>query len=271
VKVVLDYLRLDLLAWLFIAVVLYRTYLILLDRVAPSLLWDGLAFAGVTYFVAYQVLAMFTAYYLAPVDVIAVLYVGRLIMLSWGKMLSWSKVAISMLAFAVLLQDVSLSTFAAFERKNDIAAKVKVASVLKTRHESEPSKVLRLFFPFASPYVIMEFAFYLEHRGVPLNYVALATRTIAKDSPCVAWFGDPKCYSVKAPAAGDLVIVLPEDLAWLAEASVYRKRGELLFSYEPRPRMPQWLCPLIGSFPLAAGNHQTRPDRWMDASVTLWK
>src|SRR5215471_12176831 len=92
-EIELAYLRVDLLAWLFVAVVLGRIYLILCHRAAPLLLWDGLALGGVAYFLAYQVLRIFSAYYLAPADLIAVLYVGRFVLLSWEKMWSWSKVA----------------------------------------------------------------------------------------------------------------------------------------------------------------------------------
>ena len=134
--------------------------------------------------------------------------------------------------------------------------------------------------------MIMEFASYLSYRGVPvegaeaepneLNNVALATSGVAKDGPCVEWRSF-RCHTVKGPDRGDLVIVLPDDEASLAEASAYRAQGELLFSYEPRPRMPQWLRSLVRNL---VGNlrmalpifvHKTLPDRSMDASVTLWR
>ena len=41
------------------------------------------------------------------------------------------------------------------------------------------------------------------------------------------------------------MIVLPDDEASLADASAYRAQGEQLFSYEPRPRIPQWLRSLV--------------------------
>ena len=91
-EIVLGYIRVDLLAWLLVAAVLGRTYLILRHRVAPLLLWDGLAFGGVACFLAYLYLSMFSTYYLAPVDLIAVLYVGRFAVLSWKKMRSWAKI-----------------------------------------------------------------------------------------------------------------------------------------------------------------------------------
>jgi hypothetical protein len=285
-EILLAYMRLDFLAWLLTCVVLGRICLILRGRAAASPLWDGLAFGGVLYVFAYYYLGIFNAWYLAPADLIAVLYVGRLAVLSWKKMGSWNKVVASMLIFTVLIQDVSLSALALFERKNVIRAKVKVAQVIQTQYWNYGGNALKLFFPFATPYVIMEFASYLSYRGVPvegaeaepteLNNVALATSGVAKDGPCVEW-RSLRCHTVKGPDRGDLVIVLPDDEASLAEASAYRTQGELLFTYEPRPRIPQWLRSLVRNL---VGNlrmtspifvHKMLSDRSMDASVTLWK
>jgi len=285
-EILLAYMRLDFLAWLLMFVVLGRICLILRGWAAASPLWDGLAFGGVLYVLAYFYLGIFNAWYLAPADFIAVLYVGRFAVLSWKKMGSWNKAAASILVFTVLIQDISLSALAVFERKNVIQAKVKVARVIQTQYWNDGGNALRLFFPFATPYVIMEFASYLSYRGVPvegakaepieLNNVALATSGVAKDGPCVEW-RSLRCHTVKGPDRGDLVIVLPDDEASLAEASAYRAQGELLFSYEPRPRIPQWLRSLVRNL---VGNlrmtspifvHKMLSDRSMDASVTLWR
>ena len=272
VTILVDYLRLDLLVWAFVTMVLWRTYLIFRNRAEPLLLWDGLALGALAWFIAYLKLGMFNTYYLAPVDCIAVLYVGRFVLLSWSEMQSWNKAAALMLTFAVVIQDISFSSFVAFERKNVIQAKVEVASVVKTRYRENSGDALRLFFPFADPYVIMQFAYYLDYRGVPLNSVAWFSRAIITDPSARKWAGNcPPCHAAKLPAPGDLVVVLPEDLASASEVSFYREPGEL-FSYEPHPSVPQCLYRLIGRFPLAALNYwKMRPDRWMDASVTLWK
>ncbi len=276
-EVVLDYLRVDLLAWLFMAVVIGRIYLILRQWAVPWLLWDALALGGVACFLAYHRLHMFTAYYFAPVDFIAILYVGRFTVLSWEKMRSWSKSAAVTLAIAVFLQDVLFSAFAVFERKNVIHAKAEIASVVEARYRSGGGNVRRLFFPFAGPYQIDEFANYLEYRGVPVknavgeavepNSVVLAFRSPPKDRWCAF------CRSASAPAPGDLVIVLPDDNASGAEASAYREGGELLFSYDPRPINPHWFYPLVDGINIAALRpwQVPVPDRWMDGSVTLWK
>jgi hypothetical protein len=291
--IVVAYLRLDLLAWLFVAIVLGRVYLILRHRAAAVPFWDGLACGGVACFLAYVIgLRIFSAWYLAPVDLIAVLYVGRFAALSWNKIRSWRKLAALILACTIVLQSVLFSAFAVFERKNDIHAKAEIASVVKTQYRSGEGEVLRLFFPFASLYVISEFASYLNYRGIPVerpvgtagerNSVVLATPILAKDARCWPDGPDIGCRAVSEPAQGDLVIVLPDDEASLGEASVYRERGEQMFSYEPRPPFPHWLyslaAGLVGRLNIAGfrpiafrDTHKTLSDRWMDASVTAWK
>ena len=88
------YLELDPLVFLFLGVMLARFYFILRGRVESSPLWDGLAFGGALCFAAYLVLGLATAYYMAPVDLIAVLYVGRLAILSSEKM-RWGTKAVA--------------------------------------------------------------------------------------------------------------------------------------------------------------------------------
>jgi hypothetical protein len=258
--VVLGYTRVDLLPWLLVAVLAGRIYLLLRCPAAPLLLWDGLAFGGVACFLAYLYLSIFGVYYLAPVDLIAVLYVGRLAVLSWGKMRSWRKMAAMLLAFIVLYHSVLVSAFVVYERKNVIHAKAEIASVVKKQYRSNNGNHFRLFFPFAGAYVIMEFGAYLNHVGVPVegaseeapgvNDVVLAesSRNRAKysaggnaeDGRCEEWT-PIICRVISEPTSGDLVIVLPDDEASLGEASAYRTRGELLFTYAPRPRIPRWL------------------------------
>jgi hypothetical protein len=277
-EVSLAYLKVDLLAWLFVAVVLGRIYVIFGRRAASEPLWDGLAFGGLGYFLAFHYLGIFTNYYLAPVDVIAVLYVGRLAIFSWKKIRSWGKAAASVLTVTVLLQNVSLLAVTVFERKNVIHGKAETARVIEAQYRSHDRTALRLFFPFAHPYTIMEFGAYLAYKDVPvegavtkaagLNSVILATRAIASDGPCVGW-RSIRCHAVTRPNPGDLVIVLPDDTGSFAETSVYREGGELLLSYEPRPPMPHWLYSFI--LWIASANLGALPDRWMHGSVTIWE
>jgi hypothetical protein len=125
----------------------------------------------------------------------------------------------------------------------------------------------------------MEFAAYLSYRGVPiegataettgLDKVVVVSRMIAKDGRCMG-YESPVCHAGSTPDAGDLVIVLPDDDASLAEISPYRERGDLLFSYAPRPRIPGWLYPFASSLQTASHRVVRQPlsDGWLRASVT---
>ena len=272
-----EYLKLDLLAWLFLVVVVGRTYLILRHRVAPSPFWDGLACGGVACFLAYLYIGLTVIYYLAPVDLIAVLYVGRFAVLSWPKMHPRSKVIALTLASITFLQNSVYSALALFDRKNLIHGIAEIASVVKMRYRTSGGATLRLYFPFARPYQIMQFGGYLHYRGVPvegaggeatvLNNVVLETPAVLRDGPCVSW-EMVMCHTATGPAPGDLVILLPDDVASVVQASVYREQGELLLSYKPFPSMLRDLYSL--GIPDVIWGFET-PDRWMDGSVTLWK
>jgi hypothetical protein len=232
--IVVAYMRLDWLAWVLVVVLLGRLYLTLWHRMSPLPMWDGLALGGVVCFGAYLYLRMYSQYYTAPVDLIAVLYIGRFALSLWKETAFAGKVTVSVLVVGVLIQDVSLSAFAIFDRKNVIHAKYEIASVVEARYQRGAENAPRLFFPFASPYLIAEFGSYLSYRGVPvegvaaktagLSSVVLTTGSIAKDGPCVDWL-PPRCHAVSGPNPGDLVIVLPDDEASLTEASVYREEG----------------------------------------------
>ena len=278
----LAYIKLDLLAWLFVFVVVGRGYLILRRRVAPSLFWDPLALGGVAYFAAYLGLRIYSAYYLAPADVIAVLYLGRCAILSWPQMHASARVASLALLAAIAFQCVSLSAFRLYERKNLVRARSEMARVVQARYQSSGGTAQRLFFPFAKPSVIMQFAAYLNYRGIPVeevspetlapNNLVLVGSAVPEDGPCIL-HAEFLCHSGTASDPGDLVIVMPDDEASLTEVAPYRDRGELLFSYEPRPRIPQWLRPFLDRLRIASPHFAFKelPDRWLQASVTLWK
>jgi hypothetical protein len=270
-EVLRHYLQVDLLLWVFLAVVFGRAYLIFRHLRLPWLFWDPLALGGVAWFLAYVRLSMFTAYYMAPVDLIAVLYVGRTVFLSWRESRPWIKVTVVILAFSVLTQDVALTSFAVIERKNIIHAKAEIASVVKRRYLNGDGTIPKLFFPFGRAYRVMEFIVYLNYRGVPVDTAILSHGPIAKDGRCLE-YRNVRCRPALEPGPGDLVIILPDDNASLADSSVYRRQGEVLFSYDPCPSIPHWLYPFFGDFPLAAGLYnKTRPDGWMHASVTVWR
>ena len=275
VVILLRYTKHDVLVWLLVVVAAGRIYLILRRRAASLPLWDGLAIGGVACFLAYLYLRIYQPWYLAPVDLIAVLYAGRFAVLSLGRTRLWRKSIILTLVFIVVFQNVVFSAVSIFERKNAIYGKVEIARVVGEQYRMRTAHPLRLFFPFADPYWIMEFAAYLSYRGIPVEgangadagpeRAVLAGRAVAKDGPCMDYFTIIRCLAADRPAPGDLVIVLPDDGASRAQASPYRARGEL-FSYEP---VPGFRHALVAD--LAGYLRITIPDRWMDGSVAIWQ
>jgi len=279
-QVLASYLELDLLVWALVAVVLARIFLILRRKASPSPLWDGLALAGIGYLAGYTILRMSSGYYLAPVDLIAVLYLGRLAILSIENMGLGTRLCALALLSLVMLQDLSLSAFRMYERKNVIHAKAEIGHAIKARYDGDPQNVKRLFFPFAQPFRILEFASYLNYIGVPVegagsvatSNVMMAGKAIKKDGPC--GYRTIVCHPESRPDPGDLVVVLPDDFASTDELNLYRLEGtEPLISYHPRPSIPQWLRPYVDRLHVIspAFAHEQLPDSWLNASVTIWR
>ncbi len=277
-RVLVSYLQLDLLAWLFVAVFLGRMVLIARHQITPAPRWEGLALAGLAYFAGYLLLRMSSAYYLAPVDLIAVLYLGRLVFLNVESMSFVVKVAAFVGLLLVSVQALSLSAFRMYERKNVVHAKAELGQVIKARYKNNPASVKRLFFPFAEPFHILEFASYLDYVGVPVEQISgntsepvtLVAETIEKDGPC--GYRGFVCHPGAAPEAGDLVVVLPDDFSSAEQLSSFQQDGDdPVFSYRPYPAVPRWLRPYANSLHIVSPVFANRPipQSWLNAFVTV--
>lgn len=281
-EIVASYVKMDALVFVFVVFAAARTYMILRRRVTPLPLWDGLAIGGAVYFIAYLRLGIFSAYYMAPVDLIAALYLGRFAAQFLTTAHSAGKIAVACVFCPILIQNASLSAFHLFEDKNLVHAKAEIADSVLSRYAVAKGNPVRLFFPFATPYVVMEFGSYLDYRGLAVeggaeerpgrNSVVLVSRNVGSEGPCVP-FRPVVCHPGTRPSAGDLVVVLPDDDASLVQVSSYQQQGERLFSYEPRPRVPEWAYPFVKRLRIAsiAFARKELPDRWLHASVVDWK
>ena len=276
------YFKLDFLIWIFVCVALTRGILILRRTVVPSTLWDGLALGGLVVFAGYIILRIESAYYLAPADLIAVLYLGRLAILSMGKMRPRMRLCVIAIICLVIVQDTILSAFRTYERKNVIHAKAEIAGVIQERYQSDPQGVKRLFFPFAKPFYILEFASYLNYIGVPVEEVSansdlsggvqLVGKAVKVDGPCgyIAFV----CHPGGIPDQGDLVVILPDDFTSVDESSLYLQRSStLLISYDPWPPIPRWMLPYVSRLHIVspAFPFVPLPNSWLKASVFVWK
>jgi hypothetical protein len=280
--VLASYLRLDLLAWILVGVLLVRLRGIYQRRIQPSLLWDSLAFGGVIYFAAYLRLGIFRPYYLAPVELISVMYVGRFALLSWDEMLPWKRAATIGVTCLVAVQWVAHSAFHVLERQNSLQAKAEVVRLVE-RQYSQSEAPPKLFFPFASTWKVMEFGYYLEFRGIPVEDdqataentrkpVELVLQSAAANGRCVKFWG-LICRAAARPNPGDLVVVLPDDNVGSSQVGEYLGGGERVLSWDHRLRVPNRFFPIVRMLSIASADysHEKLPDRWPDASVTLWR
>jgi len=145
-----DYLRMDWLVWIFVVFTFVRLYRVWRGRTAPALLWDGLACGGVAYFGVFLGIRLVGVYLLAPVDMIAVLYLGRFLYLEWAEMKTVVRAAAAVTAALVLCQNVDRSAFQVLERKWFIQQKRLIAAEIWERHQRDPEHVVKVYFPFSS-------------------------------------------------------------------------------------------------------------------------
>lgn len=279
-KVLQLYLQKDVLAWFFAPVVIVRIYLIGRRRIQPSLLWDALSCGAMAYLLGFLCLGMVSDYYLLPVDVLAVMCLGRLMFLSWNKLSLPGKIAIVSALSLVLVQNTSHAAYRLYERKNLIQAKVQIANAILEyrRQHSEPR--VRLFFPFATPYEIMEFGAYLDYRGVPIeeaDAMSVGTNCVQLISPALPRTGLLQDYrsiigrAGERPVPGDLVVILPDDIISNADAMPYLAAGPAVLSYAPWPNIPYCFWSVARKLHFSCINSMTIPEHWLNASITLWE
>lgn len=242
------YFKRDILVWVFSAVTAARMFLILRRRVTPSLLWDGLACGGLVYFVAYLTLRMATYYYLAPVDLIAVVYLAHVFYSSWPKMGPGIRFAAFVVAMIIAGQNLQQTGFQLMFRKYVLYKKEALARMIVDRYRRDPGSVRSLFFPFAPAYTLAEFGAYLSYRGLPLEVdgsgVSSASPTVEIFSPKIPKTG--RCIYFMAfvchagqPGASSLTIALPDDPMLPSESKLLEESEANLRAFDPRPQPPR--------------------------------
>ena len=150
------YLKVDALLVLFLSAAVLRFVYLLWTRTAPDRFWDSLCVGGVAYFLGFMALGIFSGYYMAPVDLVATLYLSHLVRPCFCRQKQvWAAVTALVVALAVL-QNVAYSSFRMIERKNVISGKGQLAAFLIDYARSARERPIDLFFPFAEGFVLGE-------------------------------------------------------------------------------------------------------------------
>ncbi|MCS6942375.1 MAG: hypothetical protein NZ901_07170 [Geminocystis sp.] len=261
------YLKTNLLLCIFLLYLPIRLLMISQGKSRVDPLWDSLAVGGLLYFLAYIKLGLFRWYYIAPVDFVAILYLVKTISVNVISESDKSKRiwrgVFAILLSAMIVGNLQPSAYAILVRKKDIESRVRAADFIKRYHENK-NKVT-LFFPSkmnpgATGYYMMEFAAFLEYKGIPVfsldNYGSVGIRKpiLMKgeeeytNNLCVQ-YRRFICLPVSQPSPGDLFIILPpngmifspelgkDDVhIWEEDIENYSKKYRLIFHYKPEFR-----------------------------------
>lgn len=219
--VIFAFLQIDWLPLLLLAVFLVRLQRFLVSRAALDALWDPLAVGALAYYFGVITLRINSGYYMAPVDLFALLYLARIVV---GWLAKPGRVRVALVAVAitlVLVHDVAYSSVRTVERKGIIETKSQFADFLKNYLAAAKTNRVELYFPYTENYQLMGLASYLSYKGFqlegqPVNGDTTQPRLVVesprqfKDNRCVN-YRDYACFHADEPGPGALIVMLPDD------------------------------------------------------------
>ena len=207
------YLRTDPILIVFLTTATVRGIAIWRRRVIPDPLWDPLAVGAVGYFSAYIALGMWSAYYMAPVDLLGILYVTVVACEAVSARRIRAVVPATVAAALGVLLLLS-SWYMLVWRKNVVASTAALAEFVKGTADTSDAPV-RVFLPQQTNYAVMEFGSLLEYKGarVRADSIARAGEVIlyaaqeTRDGKCVESSRVPCTQAATAPA-GSVVLIM---------------------------------------------------------------
>jgi len=238
--VLLAYLQIDWLPFILLVVFSLRLGLFLFSNERLDAMWDPLAAGALAYFFGVVSVRINSGYYMAPVELFALLYLANMSLL-WLSKASGLRMAVVAVAFlSVLLHDVAYSSFRMVERKGVITTKSQFADFLSGYLSAAKSPKVELFFPYADGYRLMGLSSYLRYKGFPLQgqHVAsnetsprlvIAGREPFDDSRCVN-YRDYACIHTERPDPGALIVILPDDDVSRSDVQRAAKDSDPVFS-----------------------------------------
>jgi hypothetical protein len=275
-SILLAYLQTDWLAVILLAVVIVRFARLLLSSGQLDPMWDSLAAGALAYFFGVLSLRIYSSYYMAPVDFIALLYLARLSLIWLSRP---TRVRVSVVAFVflcVLLHDAAYSSLRIVERKAVITTKSEFADFLKSYLPTVNSSTVELFFPYANGFRLMELSAYLRYKGFQLvgqgvTVPEVGPRLVVEgrekfaNNLCVE-YRDYGCFHEESAGAGALIVVLPDDDASMSDMESIAKDSTLLLSLKaPGISTRQWFRLLHTVSPMFSRGQL--PEHWLQLHV----
>jgi hypothetical protein len=236
-----------------------------------EMVWDALGAGAIVYFFALVATGLAAARYMGPVELIGAVFVVREVALLWAARRDarrWLAVGAGIAAATTVVAAATVSSgaFRVVEHASVVSGTEKLADFVASYASTHDGPV-RLYFPAAEEFRIMNFASYLNYQhGRTTKNVEFAGPHAFPDGLCVFW--QPyTCQSMPAPQPGDLVVHLPDDSVRTDGQTDGRTT---LFEYSWLPTdVPRPIGDLFYvEAPLYTSNAKM-PPQWLTASVEL--
>jgi hypothetical protein len=272
------YMTSDVMLWVLVGAVLARMLVLLFSRQQPDSVWDYLAIGAIAYFGFYVALGMRNAYFVAPVDLVAILYVGHVLYRLSSR--SWAPALLGLLCAAVLVQNSYSTPAVVYHRLNFIDGRAQIVKFLLEYRRQHAGSELSVHFPLVQQqWVLYYFSCFLKYkdrligadvRDSTSNGFTLTSPLEFPNDKCVSWNQDHICVHADAPHPGELIVILPEDRVSQEALASLQEKGELLLHYSPVPahtRMDAYIFRQRSSRAFRAISSY----RYADAMTPLWK
>jgi hypothetical protein len=277
-SVFLDYLQIDWLLPILIGVLILRFGRLVFSGGEIDPLWDSLGVGCLAYFLCILGLKLYSGYYLAPTNFVAVLYLAYISKRWLSKPTKLRVAVVTAGVLCVLIHDMAYSSFRIIERKGVIIANSQFDQFLQSRMLGMKSGVVDVYFPFADGFRLMELSAYLRHKGIKLAgndgtdseagpVVAFAGRQEFSGNRCVD-YAKYACVHEDSAKPGALIVVLPDDEAVPARIDDIRQHSVPALSENACPA-----CSRPGSWfrllhTVSAGFWQRPlPEHWLQLDV----
>lgn len=276
--VLLAYLETDWLLPVLLGIVILRFGRLLLSGGDIDPMWDSLAVGSLAYFVCLLALRLYSSHYVAPVNLIAILYLAR-ISREWLLKPTQLRVSImAILVVCVLIHDAAYSTFRVVQRKGVIATNVALAGFLKARVLATKASVIEVYFPYTEGYRLMELSAYLHYKGLRLAghgsggpetgpALVIAGGQDFSGAECVG-YASYACIHAEGAKHGDLIVVLADDAVPLGAVDAIREHSVSLLSVNACracSRPGSWLRLLHTIYPRFW--ERPLPEHWLQLDV----
>lgn len=271
-----SYLKINWLLPILLAVLLFRFWRFLHSHGQIDPMWDSLAVGALAYSACIVALKLFSGYYMAPANFVALIYLVRVSLAGQPKPTKVRMAVLASVFLAVLVHDAAYSSFRIVERKSTIAAKSELAGFLRGYLPTVNRSSVELYFPYADGFRLMELSAYLKYKGfqlvgqsdaVPASGPRLVVegREAFTNNLCIN-YREYACFHEASAKADALIVILPDDSASMNDIENIGKDSTLMLARKaPEICASKWFRLLHAASPIFSMSHL--PEHWLQLHI----